>query len=285
MAAGPDRAAISPAAGAKARRRWRPSSRIVAELYEEMLVASRHRDRPPPCAQASRLGARCGCRDRCRAGRSCCELHAPARADRRRSRARSSAISPTPIEAFARLRRRPRHEPARAHAVLPSGHRRRRARCVAASGDHGGGRRQDRQRQCGGGILLRGVAAAAAAARAAANWCRSAVRLLALIEQVRTRGAPVNEYKVDLGTPAQSRRAAGRSARRAAAGAARPRRGDAAGAHHRRQDGPPAHASRRRALGDRARRHAGARDQESALRHPRRGAAAGTVGTATTTAR
>ena len=75
--------------------------------------------------------------------------------------------------------------------------------------------------------------------------------LLALVEQVRSRGAAVNEYRVDLGDAAQSGRAAGRPLRRAAAGAARPRRGDAAGAHHRRQDGPPAHPSRRRALGDR----------------------------------
>ncbi len=77
---------------------------------------------------------------------------------------------------------------------------------------------------------------------------------------------------------AQSGRAPGRPARRAAAGARRPRGDHAAGAHHRRQDGPPAHPSRRRALGDRARRHAGARDQEPALRHPRRGAAARAVG-------
>ena len=40
----------------------------------------------------------------------------------------------------------------------------------------------------------------------------------------------------------------------------------------RRQDGPPAHPSRRRAFGDRACRHAGARNQKSAVRHSRRGA-------------
>ena len=45
--------------------------------------------------------------------------------------------------------------------------------------------------------------------------------LLALIEQVRQRGSAVNEYKVDLGNAAQSGRAPGRSARRAAGGIAR----------------------------------------------------------------
>ena len=111
-----------------------------------------------------------------------------------------------------------------------------------------------------------------------ATWCRSAARLLALIEQVRAARRGGQRIQGRSRHAAQSRRAPGRSARRAAAGAAGPRGRDAAGAHDRRQDGPPAHPSRRRALGDRARRHAGARDQESAVRHPRRGATARAVG-------
>ena len=54
-----------------------------------------------------------------------------------------------------------------------------------------------------------------------ATWCRSAVPLLTLVEQVRARGAAVNEYKVDLATPRNPGDRAGRSARRAVAGAAR----------------------------------------------------------------
>ena len=53
---------------------------------------------------------------------------------------------------------------------------------------------------------------------------------------------------------------------------------DASGAHHRRQDGPAADPSRRRPLDHGARRDAGARDQEPALGHPRRGAAPRAIG-------
>ena len=77
---------------------------------------------------------------------------------------------------------------------------------------------------------------------------------------------------------AQSRRSFGRSARRATGGAARLRGGDAAGAIDRRQDGSAAHPSRRGPFGDRARRHACARDQESAVRYSRRCAVAGAIG-------
>ena len=102
--------------------------------------------------------------------------------------------------------------------------------------------------------------------------------LLTLIEQVRARGAAVNEYKVDLATPRNPGERLVDLLCRAAGGISRPRRGDAARAHHRRQNGPPAHPSRRRAFGDRARRHAGARDQKSAVRHSRRGAIARAIG-------
>ncbi len=64
--------------------------------------------------------------------------------------------------------------------------------------------------------------------------------LLALIDQVRQRNSPVNEYKVDLGTP---RMGGDRQVDLHVAplnGAARPCRGDAAGAQHRRQDGSAA---------------------------------------------
>ena len=109
--------------------------------------------------------------------------------------------------------------------------------------------------------------------------------LLALVDQVRTPRRGGQRIQGRSRHAAQSRRPPGRPACRAAAGAAGPRRGDAAGAHHRRQDGPPAHPSRRGALGDRARRHAGARDQEPAVGHSRRGAAARAIRRATTTAR
>ena len=82
--------------------------------------------------------------------------------------------------------------------------------------------------------------------------------LITLIEQVRQRGAAVNEYKVDLGTP---RNPGDRLVDLHVAPLPEQPdqcRGDAAGAHHRRQNGSPAHPSRRRAFGDRARRHAGA---------------------------
>ncbi len=82
--------------------------------------------------------------------------------------------------------------------------------------------------------------------------------LLTLIEQVRRTGAAVNEYKVDLATP---RNPGERLVDLHVAPLPeyhRPRRGDAARAHHRRQNGPPAHPSRRRPLGDRAGRDAGA---------------------------
>ena len=102
--------------------------------------------------------------------------------------------------------------------------------------------------------------------------------LLSLVEQVRASGAAVNEYKVDLGTP---RNPGDRAVDLHVAPL--PERPDFVVVMlqertHRRQDGPPAHASRRRALGDRARRHARARDQESAVRHSRRGAVARAVG-------
>ena len=82
--------------------------------------------------------------------------------------------------------------------------------------------------------------------------------LLALIDQVRSSGSPVNEYKVDLGTP---RIGGDRQVDLHVAPlhrTARPYRRDAAGAHHRRQDGPAIDASKRGALGDRAGRDAGA---------------------------
>ena len=102
--------------------------------------------------------------------------------------------------------------------------------------------------------------------------------LLSLIEQVRKSGAAVNEYKVDLATP---RNPGERLVDLHVAPLPEYHEHvvrDAAGAHHCRQDGPPAHPSRCRPLGDRARRHAGARDQEPAVRYPRRRATAGDLG-------
>ena len=157
--------------------------------------------------------------------------------------------------------------------VVRHRHRRYGAQRAAASGHHGGAGRQDRRGQRRGRGLLRSLDAAAAPPRVARS---RAVRLAAARAdragaQPRLGGERISRRSLDA---AQSGRAAGRSQRRARAGAAGPCGGDAAGAHHRRQDGPPAHPSRRRALGDRARLDAGARDQEPALRHPRRRATA-----------
>ena len=261
--------------GARARRRSPTQFALIDALYDEMLAPPRQRDRRPPRAQASRLGARCRGRDRRRAGAAAASCSG-ARAHRRRP----ARGAPSPRRGLRRLRRSRaedrRMSRARAHQLVsPPG--RRGAQRAAASGHHGLARRQDRRRQCRGRIVLRGVAAAAAPPRAARP---GAVRQPAAGAdragaRARRRGQRIQGRSRHA---AQSRRAPGRSARRAAAGAARPRRGDAAGAHHRRQDGPPAHPSRRRALGDRARRHAGARDQEPAVGHPRRRAAARAVG-------
>ena len=73
--------------------------------------------------------------------------------------------------------------------------------------------------------------------------------LLALIEQVRGRGAAVNEYKVDLATP----RNPGERLVDLHVAPLPERQGHVVVML---QDGPPAHPSRRRALGDRACGHA-----------------------------
>ena len=65
------------------------------------------------------------------------------------------------------------------------------------------------------------------------------------------RGAPVNEYKVDLGTP-RNRRRPQVDIHVAPLPTARPCRGDPAGALHCRQDGPAADPPKRGALGHRA---------------------------------
>jgi len=105
--------------------------------------------------------------------------------------------------------------------------------------------------------------------------------LLALIDQVRSSGSPVNEYKVDLGTPriggdrqvdlhvaplterpghivVMLQERPGGPACRATDRTPRAYRRDAPGAHHRGQDGPPIDASKCGPVGDRAGRHAGA---------------------------
>ncbi len=98
--------------------------------------------------------------------------------------------------------------------------------------------------------------------------------LLALVEQVRRSGSTVNEYGVEITTPkfhapklvdvygGPSRRAAGA------------RRADAAATQHGHDDRAPADAPRGRTLGIGARLRARPRDQESAVGHPRRRAAA-----------
>ena len=170
------------------------------------------------------------------------------------------------------------HEPARADADAAFGHRGRRARRAAASRSS----------------WSRPTAAIANANAAAESFFEASLPLLRRhrLRDLVPFGSPLarahragararrggQRVQGRSRHAAQSRRAPGRPVRGAAAGAAGPRGRHAAGAHDRRQDGPPAHPSRRRALGDRARGHARARDQESALRHPRRGAAARAIG-------
>ena len=67
---------------------------FVDALYDEMLAHHGDRDRPPPCAQASRLGARCRGRD-LRRGRGAAEISPQPGADRR-DPARFAASSPMP---------------------------------------------------------------------------------------------------------------------------------------------------------------------------------------------
>ncbi len=101
--------------------------------------------------------------------------------------------------------------------------------------------------------------------------------VMALVEDVRQRGSSVSEHRVDIGSPRLGPErivdvfatSHGRCGRR--------RHRDAAGAHHRRQDGPATHPSRRRAVDHGAWGDAGPRDQEPALRNPRRGAIAGAI--------
>ena len=71
------------------------------------------------------------------------------------------------------------------------------------------GRREDCRRQCGGEAVLRCLGDIAAPTHGDATWCLWVGRLLTLVDQVRSRGAAVNEYKVDLAR-AEIRRATGR---------------------------------------------------------------------------
>ena len=106
-------------------------------------------------------------RDRRRAGRRCSSAIAHRVLTAEEPGRGRAAISPTPIDAFARREERRMSRARSRMPTLPLRHRRRRAQRAAASGDHGRGRRHDRRRQCGGGSLLRSLAAAAAPPSAA----------------------------------------------------------------------------------------------------------------------
>ena len=90
------------------------------------------------------------------------------------------------------------------------------AQCSAASGHPRRFGRQRCRRQC----RLRRPSSKSPCRCCAATrctiWCRSAVRCWRWSIRCGTAGAAVNEYKVDLGTPRNPRRPAGRSLRRAA---------------------------------------------------------------------
>ena len=109
--------------------------------------------------------------------------------------------------------------------------------------------------------------------------------MLTLVDQVRERQAPVNEYRVDISSPRIGIEKIVDIYVAPVPRTARLRRRDVSGAVDGRQDRPPDDASRRGALGHRPRGDAGARDQEPAVRHPRRGAVAGDGAVATRTAR
>ena len=102
--------------------------------------------------------------------------------------------------------------------------------------------------------------------------------VLALVDEVRRRGASVSEYRVDVGSPRIGAERIVDVFATPLGDEQRRRRDHAAGAHDRRQDGSAAHASRGGPLDHGARRHAGPRDQEPAVRHPGRGAAARAIG-------
>ena len=119
-------------------------------------------------------------------------------------------------------------------------------------------RRRHRGRQRRRGGLLRTRQASAHRAVHSIGCCRSDRRSLALIEQVRERGATINEYKVDLGRPGQEadRRVDVHCAPLPDSDGARACH--AAGADNCRQNRQATDASRRRSLGFRAGLHAGA---------------------------
>ena len=97
--------------------------------------------------------------------------------------------------------------------------------------------------------------------------------VFALVDSVWRIGNTIAEYDVLLEGP-RFGSALGDDPGRADRRGGRPARADAARALDRRQDRPPADPSQRRALGHGDGGDAGARGQEPAFRHPRRGAAA-----------
>ena len=182
-----------------------------------MLDASRSCDRTPTCAQASWLGASTQPRQRRRLDHRCSDAHRKRvlTADDTGAVRRLLADA---FGAFAESERtgcmnRPMPMP-----TLPSGT----ADAVLDALPHPvimvSADGQDRQRQCGGGILLRGLAAAAAppyaaGARAVRQPAAGADRAGARARRCGQRIQGRSWHS------AQSRRTAGRSACRAAAGA------------------------------------------------------------------
>ena len=172
---------------------------LISVLYERNARASRRRYRSAPCAQASRLGARRRRGDRGRANPSSQGAPQP-RADRDRSCNRATP----PRRGVRRVRRiecgveacgmsavEPLPATSAADAVLNAlPHP-----VIVVSSD--------------GKVVDANVAAESFFEVSAPMLRRHLLRdlvpfgspLLALIEQVRKRGAAVNEYKVDLGTP------------------------------------------------------------------------------------
>ena len=224
----------------------------LCELYDDILHHYGAAHRRAARAQALSLGPRSRRRYRC-GFCGAVEGMAQPRSDRGSSASRRCDTSPTRSHRSAG---RPRHERCRDHGPNSSVGA---AEAVLNSLPHP--------------VIVIGPDGKIAEANAAAEAFfevsvpllrRNALRdvvpfgspLLSLVDQVRARGAAVNEYKVDLSTP---RMPGDRLVDLHVApvhGAARPHRRDAAGAHHRRQDGSAAHPPRCRAFDDRAGRDA-----------------------------
>ena len=266
-------------AASRHRRQAPPLVELVARHYEAMLdhygVAARASDARGSISAGTWTGAggaAAAPAARSSPSRPARGRHAPARPALCRRRAAGGGMSVGAVAApreGGRPARRRRVLDALPHPVILVGG----DGCIAGANTAAAG-------------LLPGLGQSCCAGIRSSISCPSAARCSRSIEQVRERGAAVTEYRVDIGSPRNGgERVVDIYASPVGRAAGSDVVVDAAGAHDGRQDRPPAHPSRRGAHRDRPRRHARARDQEPALGHPRRGAAARSRRSTTTTAR